>query len=880
MTNDRDAEIRRICQDALDRPPSERRQYLREVCGDDETLRREIEALLAHDASAADFLAAPAFDIEAQRIAAADAPARRAFIGRTLSHYRIVSQLGSGGMGVVYKAIDTRLDRPVALKLITRRDGRDVDSRLRFSREARAASLLNHPNIVSIHDVGEQDGVSFIVMELVDGRPLSEMIPHGGLAIDRALGYALQLASALETAHAVGIVHRDIKPANIMVTESGRVKILDFGLATRVEGVEAPRGAWTSVTETGVVVGTVAYMSPEQAQGLRVDARSDMFSFGAVLYEMVAGARAFEAATHLATLTAILSTPHLPLSARRPALAADLIQLVDDCLQKRAEARPTARAVVGLLEIVRARAASGSAEASIAGRQPSRRISAFAALAAAVLLVIVLAAWAIARRDATDMMRSGNQTVAILPFRSLPAAAGTELLEIGLADVLIGRLGQLPNVRVISLTSSEPVRDLDPRNAGRRLGATTVLSGTLEYDGDKVRALVRLVAVGDGHVLWSGAVDAANGDLFAVQDEIVAHLIDDLSPRLSAGARKRIARSPPVNREAFDAYLQGRAYFARSNRSDFDRAIDAYRRALSIDPRYADAWGAMALAYRALPLTTDVRPRDAFPEARRAATRALELDPDHAEALVALGAVAAWSDWNWREAERHLRRAIELQPNSGVAHLYLGHLLSNVGRGDEAVAEARRAREVDPVWRIPQALEGQFLFFARRYGESVQRLDALLEIEPAMWQAHVMRAYPLIELRRFDEAARECDKAFDLSGGLLYSLALRGYARARSGRTADAEDVLRRLEGLVRERYVPPHHVALVAYALGDVPRALSSLEQALSERDVYVSFLGTDPKWDGLRALPAFQAILARANLLDVSRGVAADASAAAPRP
>jgi tetratricopeptide (TPR) repeat protein/TolB-like protein/predicted Ser/Thr protein kinase len=879
MTPDqRDAEIRRICQMALDRPPSERPRYVADVCADDETLRREIEALLAHDAPAADFLQAAALDLEVRQIALDEAAVRRAFIGRTLSHYRIVSLLGSGGMGVVYRAIDMRLGRPVALKLIVQDDARDPYSRRRFAREARAASLLNHPNIVSIHDVGEEDGVSFLVMELVDGQPLGELIPRGGLPIDRALDYALQLAGGLETAHAAGIVHRDIKPANIIVAESRRVKILDFGLAKRVEGVDSPHGARMTVTETGVVVGTVAYMSPEQAQGLPVDARSDVFSFGAVLYQMLAGVRAFDGATPLATLNAIVSAAPPPLTVQRPDAPADLVRLVDACLQRRAEARPTARDVVRLLETMCERNAGGSARASTAVGRPSDFTSIFAAVAAALLLVGGIA-WAVSRREPTDVAPAAKQTIAILPFRSLPAAAGTELLEVGLADVLIGRLGQLPNLRVIPLTSTEPLRNVEPRDAGRRLGATSVLSGTLEYDGAAVRAVVRLVAVADGRVLWSGMVDPGTGGLFAVQDDIVAHVIDDLLPRLSAVERTRIARSPSTDHEAFDAYLLGRAYFTRSKRADFDRAIDAFRHAVSIDPRYADAWGAMALAYRSLPLTSDVRPSEAFPEAKRAATRALELNPNHPEALVALGSVAASWDWNWRAAERYFRRAIELQPSSDVAHLYLGHVLSNVGRSEEAVAEARLARAVDPGWQLAPALEGQFLFFARRYAESVRRLDAVLEMEPAMWQAHAMRAYPLIEVGRFDEAAQECDKAFELSGGLLYLLALRGYALARGGRPADAAGVLRRLEATARERYVPPYHVALVAYALGEAPKALSFLEQALSEHDAYIAFLGTDPKWDGLRALPAFQAVLARANLLDVSRRVAAD-SAAATRP
>jgi serine/threonine protein kinase len=546
MTTSRDSQIRRICQDALERSPSERDRYLREACGEDAILRGEVEALLARDLSAEGFLAMPAFEVEAQHVAAAEADLRRAFIGKTLSHYRIVGHLGAGGMGVVYRAIDTRLERPVALKVITRSG--DADGHRRLAREARAASLLNHPNIVSIHDVDEQDGVLFLVMELVEGQPLSELLAGGPLSIDRALDYAFQMAEALETAHAAGIVHRDIKPANIMVSESGRLKILDFGLAKRVEGVPAVHGAATSLTETGVMVGTVAYMSPERAQGLPVDGRSDVFSFGVVAYEMLGGARAFQRQTPLATLTAILNTAPPPLTSRCSDLPLALVQLVDACLQKQVATRPTSQDVVRSLQTIRHHHANRRAKESTADALLNRRTTGIVSAAAAAVFVVVGATWMISHRTAASVAPSVPQTIAILPFRSLPASAGTELLEVGLADVLIGRFGQIPNVTAIPLTSTERLRGLDPVVAGHRLGATAVLSGTLQYDGGKVRALMRLVSVVDGQVLWAATIDADNGGLFAVQDAIVAHVIDDLGPRLSATERTRIARSPTMNR--------------------------------------------------------------------------------------------------------------------------------------------------------------------------------------------------------------------------------------------------------------------------------------------------------------------------------------------
>jgi eukaryotic-like serine/threonine-protein kinase len=395
MSLNRNAAIVRICQEAFERPPADRDRYVTEACAGDASLRQEIDALLAHDGSADHFLTVPAVDVEARQIADAGAIERQALVGQTLSHYRIVERVAEGGMGIVYKAIDTRLGRPVALKLIGSSGAvRESDSQRRFVREARAASLLNHPNIVSIHDVDEQDGVSFLVMELVDGQPLGELTPDGGLPIDRVLDYALQIAAALETAHAAGIVHRDIKPANIMVSGSGRVKVLDFGLAKHVDGVRRPydsKGAAANVTETGVLVGTVAYMSPEQAQGLPVDARADVFALGAVLYEMLAGARAFHGATPLATLSEIVSAMPPPLTARRRELPLELVQLVEACLEKRAESRPTAHKVVEALEAIRDRRAHEPALAR--SRRARRVVAALVALAALASIPIARSWW-------------------------------------------------------------------------------------------------------------------------------------------------------------------------------------------------------------------------------------------------------------------------------------------------------------------------------------------------------------------------------------------------------------------------------------------------------------------------------------------------------
>jgi DNA-binding winged helix-turn-helix (wHTH) protein/TolB-like protein/Tfp pilus assembly protein PilF len=485
--------------------------------------------------------------------------------------------------------------------------------------------------------------------------------------------------------------------------------------------------------------------------------------------------------------------------------------------------------------------------------------------AAAVLALAGLAAVMIARgveRRGRPPAPQRLQTLAVLPFRTLPPADPPDLLELGLPDVLIARLSHLRDVRVLPLTASERVRQLDPVEAGRALGASAVLVGSLQRDQGRLRASVRLLDVRDGTASWSATLDVEDRGVFAAQDAIVERVIDTLAPRLAAETRARVERAGTASREAFEAYLKGRAHLRRLGPSDSERGLASLRGALAIDPRFADAWGGLGFALAQLPFVDDARPRDVFPEAEAAARRALEIDPDNATALGTLARVAFYYEWDEDEAERAIRRAIELQPSSPELHLYRGHMLSQLGRGDEAVLEARRARELDPGWRIAGALEGQYLALARRYPEAVAALDAVLELEPAYWQAHVMRAYPLLELGRFEEARASCDEAYLLSGGHSYALTLKGYALARLGRDAEAEAVLRQLQDRSRERYVPPHHLALLSRALGDTTASFAHLERAVQERDVYLTFLGVDPKWDDLRGDPRFDGLLARLHL------------------
>jgi DNA-binding winged helix-turn-helix (wHTH) protein/TolB-like protein/Flp pilus assembly protein TadD len=462
-------------------------------------------------------------------------------------------------------------------------------------------------------------------------------------------------------------------------------------------------------------------------------------------------------------------------------------------------------------------------------------------------------------------------TLAVVPFRSLPASTDADLLELGLADVFISRLGQLQNVRVLPLSATERLRSDDPSELARRLGATRVLTGTVQRDADRLRVSVQLRSLPDGRTIWADTFDTNGASIFIIQDSIVARLLEEIVPWLSADARTRLASAGTQNSDAFKAYLRGRAHASRATVSDLRRAIDLFQAALALDRTFTDGWAALAGAYRLLPIAAGASPAEAFLEARRAAERALQLDPTHAEALEVLGTIAFWDEWDYPKAERLLTRALTLQPSSVNGHRFLAHLFSNLGRHDEALVSIRRAQQFDPGSSPARALEGQFLFMARRYDESLAQFDRAIDVDRRFVNGRQMRVYALIALKRYEDALRECDAIDDLTSAnsprpYSWSLTLRGYTLARIGRSAEAEAALSTLRRQALEQYVPRHHEALLLHALGRDDEALHQLALAVDSHDVFVTFLGVDPKWDALRSSPAFRALAKRVNLLDVS--------------
>ena len=847
---------------------SERERLRARLAHERPDLVEEVGALADASQQLGGFLETPALVLAATELAQED---DRLAEGSMLGPYRVEAFLARGGMGDVYRAVDTRLRRPVAIKVLAQTKTGDPHRVARFMHEARTTASLDHPHIVKVHDVGHVEGRTYLVAEFLEGETLRARIGRGAMPANDVTRIAIEIAKGLHSAHAAGVVHRDLKPDNIFLTTAGPTKILDFGIAKLAQDESVSDGFSTL---TGIVLGTAGYLSPEQIRGSAVDGRADLFALGTLMFEMLTGSRAFAREHTVDTLHAILHEPTPAVLLERPGVPPALAAIVTRLLDKSPDARyQSAASLIDALERVDVGDHwtpvgiwSRRAIRRIRAATPSRRVSIASLAAIASAAATVAIAWPWFGEPGTPSGGGPPALVlAVMPFRSLPATADNELLEIGLADVFVSRLGQLAGVRVLPLTATERLKGQEPRQAGRAVEATHVLTVTLQRDQHTVRAVPQLMLVSDGRIVWSTNVDTDAASVFSIQDIIVTRVIEELAPQLSSGARATLARAGTRNAQAFDAYLRGRVHVAKPTPKDLMQAAAFFDEALRLDPNYADAWAGLGSAYKRLPIVTGGS-SDAFAKARDAANRALALQPEHAEATSVLGTVAFWYEWNYQRAEALLRRALELQPSSADSQVFLAHLLSNIGRFDEALNEIRRAQALDPGWPVPRSLEGQFLFMARRYDAALQRLEETLQVHQDFWNAHLFRVWTLIALERYDDSLEAADRAQLLrpgpEGSAMGPLAMKGYALVRMGRRREAEAMIEKIRA---DRSSP----AILLHALGRNDEALAQLRAAVAERSVSVTFLGVDPRWDDLRDSPGFQDVLSSANLLDVSRRV-----------
>src|SRR5580698_7283330 len=793
-------------------------------------------------------------------------------IGQTISHYRIVEQLGAGGMGVVFKAQDSRLQRAVALKFLPEQLAQQPQALERFRREARAASALNHPGICTIYDIGEQDGRAFIAMEFIDGETLRNHIHGKALPVAELLELGIQIAEALDAAHSEGIIHRDIKPANIFVTKRGRAKVLDFGLAKLVpkgvaiadddSGGESSSSTSTSTSIAGIISGTPSYMSPEQVRGDALDARTDIFSLGLVLYEMATGRQAFGGGTGGAIIEAVLTRSPVSVRAINPDIPAALEAIIEKALHKDREQRYQHAADL-LADLQRLKREIDSGRTDQAGDSVS--------LLASTSGPVSSTSHAVSR---TTTPQSGSfraprasktiSSLAVLPFENVSRDPENDYLSDGITSSLINNLATVPKLRVMARSTvfRYKGREIDPQAIGRELHVRAVLTGRMMQSGGSLRIDTELVDVATGSQIWGAQFDRKPGDIFTIQDEISHEISGKLRLQLTRAEKKRLVRRHTEDPEAYRLYLQGRHHWNRWTEEGFYKAIGYFHQATQKDPGYALAYAGVADSYVLLGWNSYLPPKEAFPEGKAAALRALELAPDLGEAHTDLAAVLWLHDWQWPEAQREFQRSLELSPCYPTANHYYAEYLMTMGRHAEALSRMKKSLELDPLSLIINVAIGWGYYHARQYDQAIEQLLRTVELDPNYPMTYWLLGLLYRKTARYDSAIRAGEKGVQLSGGSPLMRAALAQSYAEAGGVKDAQQILDDLTKLAQHKYVAPQFFAGIHIGLGENDRALEYLEKACAEHCHWLIYLHIDPGMDSLRGNPRFQELLRRVGL------------------
>jgi serine/threonine protein kinase/Flp pilus assembly protein TadD len=723
--------------------------------------------------------------------------------GSKLGPYEILESIGSGGMGEVWKARDTRLGRMVAIKKVKEQHSE------RFKQEARSIAALNHPNICQIFDIGDD----YLVLEYVDGKALSSPTPE-----QEAVKLAIQIVTALEAAHKKGIIHRDLKPSNIMVSDEGTVKLLDFGLAKLYEQDQSTSNLPTEefpATQAGAILGTVAYMSPEQAQGEPADVRSDIFSFGLVLYEMLSGQRAFSGDSTPETMASLLRDEPAPLKTS-PALE----KIVKRCLEKKPSDRFQR---MSELKVELVKATAKKVEVGSGKPQPS---------------------------------------IAVLPFADMSPGKDNEWFSDGLAEEIINALTKIPGLKVIARTSSFSFRakDVDIGQIRDKLKVQNILEGSVRKSGNRIRVTVQLINTADESHLWSERYDRDLTDVFAIQDEISQVISEKLTVQLSGS--KTPVKKPTENIEAYNLNLKGRYYLSKLTPDNLAKSKEYFEQAIATDPDYASPWHGLAAMYNVSGMMGDTPPRAANEQSRRAILKALELDNTLPEAHSHLGGLLA-NEFDWKGAESRMLRALELGPNSShVWSIYSLYYLLPTGRLEEALAAMLKTLELDPLSPASHAFLGSIYIMMRQYDRAIEQYRNALELNPhwpvalsSLGSAHIVKGELEEGIRLYETNKSLLDRIPLFHGNL-------GYAYAVAGRTAEAHRILEKLHSIARKDYVPAKNFAEIYLGLGETDKALDWLYKAVDEGHGMISYIHQSPEWDPLRSHPRYKALRRKMNL------------------
>jgi serine/threonine protein kinase/Flp pilus assembly protein TadD len=830
MTPERWQRIGIVLHEVLELPQELRAAFLDRACSEDISLRREVESLLASsDDVRSSFLQSP--PIAGPALA----------IGSKLGSYQVVSLLGVGGMGEVYRARDSKLGRDVALKVLPHETASDASRLQRFQREARAVAALNHPHIVTIFSVEESNDTHFLTMELVEGVALSQLIPRDGLPLDKFFELAAPLADALAAAHEKGIVHRDLKPANVMVDKRGSVKILDFGLAKVagfMDAIDKPGSSqraalemtWETQTQLGAVMGTLPYMSPEQVQGRAVGPRSDLFSLGAVLYEMAVGQPPFPGESSRTLISSILETTPRPVTQMRADVPLGLEKILEKCLAKDPQNRyASARELLEAIQGLRHRI--------IFSQQPSKADS----------LV--------------------QDSIAVLPFTNMSTDPENEFFADGITEEIINALAPIEQLRVAARSSafSFKGKHIDLRIIGERLNVRSVLTGSVRRVGNRLRITAQLQDVDDGCQLWSERYERNVEDVFAIQDEIARSIVDRLKISLEGDRLQSLVNAGTKNLEAYQLYVKGRILLPRRG-SAVPRAVECFQRAVTLDPEYAQAWAGLADSYTVIGYGGFALAEDCMPKAMEAARRAVALAPSLAEAHNALACACLLGSWDKAEAEREFLRALELNPKYIQARDWyaLFYLQWAVGRLEEGVAQAKQALKLDPLSSYANAIVGFTCSTAGRHAEAVQACERAVELDRESYLACWCLHLSLRGAGRFAEAVTAGESSLAMSGRHSWAMMSLAETFADWGKQPDAEALFAELAARSRHCYVSPVTLAIAASAAGCQGEAIHHTREALRVRDPVLPLLFSK-YWSHtarLRPYPEFVEILADAGV------------------
>jgi TolB-like protein/Tfp pilus assembly protein PilF/predicted Ser/Thr protein kinase len=795
-------------------------------------------------------------------------PIEELITGSTFAdRYQVIEELGKGGMGRVYRVLDKKLNEEVVLKLIKPEIGLDKKTIERFSNELKLSRKIVHKNVARMFDLNEEKGTHHITMEYVRGEDLRRLIRKMGiLSPGQAMPIARQVCEGLVEAHRLGVVHRDLKPSNIMIDEEGNARILDFGIARSLKE--------KGITGEGVIIGTPEYMSPEQVEGKDVDRRSDIYSLGVILYEMLTGRVPFEGDTPFTI--GVKHKSEIPRNPRElnTQIPPDLGRLVIKCLEKdKAKRYQSAEELHADLEKVEQRLPT--TERVVPARKPftSKEITVkfnlkkllFPGLAIVALVVAAgIVFWRVLPKKEAVAAKSGPPSIAVLPFVDDSPEKGHEYLCEGIPSTLINALNTIQNLRVPARTSafSFAGKGLDIQGIGQKLNVENVLEGSIQVVGNNLRVTARLIKVKDGYQLWNQTYNRRLEDVYAIEDEIAQAIVKSLKARLLGEQQERLVRRYTENMEAYKLYLEGLYYWNKRTGKDLNKAIELFNQAIEKDPNYALAYVGLADSYSLFSFYGDARPKDVFPRAKAAAKKALEIDETLAEAHNSLAYVYERYDWNWNASEAEFKRALELNPNYATGHFWYGELLTCLGRFEEAIREMKRALELDPVSLIINSMLGWAYVMARQPDQGLAQLQETLEIEPNFAIAYWMLGLVNLDKRNFRAAIDAMNKTRELSGDAAVAITGLGQAYAAAGRHEETKGILEELEARSQKQFVSPYRVAEIYAAMGDFDKAFELANKAYEERDENLIFIKIDPPFAPVRSDPRYQALLKKVGL------------------